>query len=159
MGAERPTEIRAVRSRDPSLSDRANDVLTEELQRVVGADAVEVPADRPHEELIAHGRHRQPMVELADNRVWLALMLLSVLVFGLILALLTGSWWFVVAAVAIDIAGCVAVATNVFAVFGESEHLSPAAAALLEDEGVEDPDALFTRLVAEFTPAGRAIEH
>ena len=37
----------------------------------------------------------------------------------------------------------------------ETEHLSPEATALLENEGVEDPDAFFNRLVDEFAvPVG-----
>jgi hypothetical protein len=145
-------ERRAVRSQDPSLSDRANAVLTDELRRVVGADAVEVPAGRPHVERRRHGGRSGALVELVDNRLALGMFALAAMVVGGVMTLITGSWWFLVAVVALDLIGLLLVATLVLRMTGEQEHLSPTATALLEDEGVEDPDGLFTRLIAEFSP-------
>lgn len=145
-------ERRVVRSQDPSLSDRANAVLTDELRRVVGADAVEVPADRPHVEKRRHGGHSGPLVELVDNRLALGMIGLAAVVVGAVITLITGSWIFLVIAIALDLIGLLLVATLVLRMTGEQEHLSPTATALLEDEGVEDPDGLFTRLIAEFSP-------
>lgn len=151
MSAER-MQRRVVRSQDPSLSARANAVLTDELRRVVGADAVEVPAGRPHVERHRHGGRPGPLVELRDNRLVLGLMGLAAVVVGAVVTLITGSWWFLAGAVALDLLGLLLVATLVLRMTGELEHLSPTASALLEDEGVEDPDGLFTRLIAEFSP-------
>jgi len=146
------TERRVVRSQDPSLSDRANEVLTEELRRVVGAEAVEVPAGRPHVERRRHGGRPGPLVELVDNRLALGMIGLAAIVVGAVVTLITGSWWFLGGAVALDLIGLLLVATMVIRMTGEQEHLSPTATALLEDEGVEDPDGVFTRLIAEFSP-------
>jgi hypothetical protein len=145
-------ERRAVRSQDPSLSDHANALLTDELRRVVGAEAVTVPADRPHVEAASHGGHRGPEVELVDNRLALGMFAVAALVVGAVVSLITGSWWFLVGAVAIDVVGVLLVTTMVLRMTGEVEHLSPETSALLEDEGVDDPDGLFTALVAEFSP-------
>jgi len=145
-------ERRVVRSLDPTLSDRANAILTDELRRVVGAEEVDVPADRRHEELISHGGHAGPVVELVDNRLALGMIAAAAVVVGAVITLITGSVWFLIGAVAIDVIGVMLVTTLVIRMTGEQEHLSPEAAALLEDEGVDDPDGLFSRLVAEFSP-------
>lgn len=147
---------RPVRSHDPSLSDRANAVLTDELRRVVGADAVEVPADRAHVEDDRHGGHNQVLVTIVDNRLAFVSGAFALLVFGAILSLLTHSWWFLGVAALVDLIGTIAVAAIVFQMTGETEHLSPEATALLEDEGVEDPDAVFNALVAEYAAADSA---
>ncbi|MBB4665183.1 hypothetical protein [Conexibacter arvalis] len=151
MSAHR-MERRAVRSQDPTLSDRANAALTEELRRVIGAESVEVPAERPREARRGHGGRPGPWVELVDNRLALGMLALAALVVGAVITLITGSWWFLVGAVALDLIGLVLVATMVIRMTGEQEHLSPEANALLEEEGVDDPDGVFTRLIAEFSP-------
>lgn len=105
------TETRPVRSADPSLSDHANDLLTQELREVIGRDEVELPADRADITREAHATHSPAMAGLVTNRVGVAV--------GLGVAL--------------------------------TEHLDPSTVEQLEREGVADPDALFTQLVAEFT--------
>lgn len=143
-------ERRTVRSDDPSLSPHANEVLTEELRRVVGADVVEVPVARSHEESREHGGHSEPMVALFDNRLSAVMGAFALLVFGGVLTLITKSWWFLGIAFGLDLIGVVVTAAFVVKMTDETEHLSPEATALLENEGVEDPDAFFNRLVDEF---------
>jgi hypothetical protein len=148
-------ERRTVCSEDPSLSPHANDVLTEELRRVVGADVVEVPATRRHEENREHGGHGEEMVALFDNRLSAIMGAFALLVFGGVLTLITRSWWFLGIAFGLDLIGVVVTAAFVVKMTDETEHLSPEATALLENEGVEDPDAFFNQLVDEFaTPVG-----
>jgi hypothetical protein len=48
-------EVREVRSDDPSLSQEANRLLTEELREAVGADRVRVPRGTPRKSERSHG--------------------------------------------------------------------------------------------------------
>lgn len=158
--AEQRRERREVRAADPSLSPEANRLLTDELREVTGSDAVEVPADRPRAERAAHGGRPSLLVTIADNRIPFASGFFAALVIGAVLAATTGSWWLMALAVAVDLVGTFAVAAVILRLTGETEHLAPAAAARLEDEGVEDPDRLFSDLVEEFAPGDEeADEH
>ncbi len=152
---EAARERREVRSQDPSLSPEANRILTEELRQAVGRDAVEVPAARAHAEREPHGGHGALAVVWNEHRLPAAMGLLSVLVFGAILALTTGSWWFLALAVALDLLSLVAVAGFALRMTTHTEHASPSATARLQEEGVEDPDALLSDLVEEYAPDGR----
>jgi hypothetical protein len=148
-------ERREVRAADTSLSPEANRVLTDELRQVVGSDAVEVPGRRPHVERERHGGRTGVAVLLAENRLVVAMTLLAALVVGAIVSLATGSWWFLPLALGFHALGTIVVLMVVLAMTTETEHLSPSAAARLEDEGVSDPDRVFNDLVEEFAPADR----
>ncbi|HEX5146528.1 MAG TPA: hypothetical protein VFV85_05865 [Conexibacter sp.] len=155
-GGEEPTERREVRAADPSLSPAANRVLTEELRRAVGRDAVDVPRARPHAERERHGGHGGVAVGFEQNRLVIAMAFLAALVVGAVVSLVTGSWWFLLLAFGLDVLGVIAVVVLVLSMTTQVEHLSPSAYALLQDEGVEDPDAFFSELVEEYAPQGRA---
>ncbi len=157
---EERREQREVRAADPSLTPEANRVLTDELREVTGRDAVEVPVDRPRTERGRHGGSASLKVFVSDNRIAIAMGLFVALAIGAVLGATTGSWWLVALAVAIDLVGTLVVATVVLRMTGETEHLSPTATARLEEEGVEDPDRLFSDLVEEFAPEDEeAAEH
>lgn len=149
---EERRERREVRAADPSLTPEANRLLTEELREVTGRDAVEVPAERPHVERRAHGGRPALLVFLADNRIAVAMGFFAALAIGAVLGATTASWWLTGLAVAVGVVGTLVVATIVLKLTGETEHLSPAATVRLEEEGVEDPDRLFSDLVEEFAP-------
>lgn len=153
--SDEASERREVRAQDPSLSPEANRVLTDELRAAVGRDVVEVPRARRHAERERHGGRAAVLVALSQNRVLLAMTFLAALVVGAVVSLATGSWWFLPLALAVHALGTVAVAAIVLAMTTQTEHLSPSAAAALEDEGVDDPDAVFSDLVEEYAPADR----
>jgi hypothetical protein len=148
-------ERREVRAHDPSLSPDANRILTEELRAAIGRDVVEVPVERPHVERERHGGHSGFAVGLSDNRLAIGMTFLAALVVGAILSLVTGSWWFLALALGVHALGTLAIVALVLGMTTEVEHLSPSAYARLQEEGVEDPDALFSALVEEYAPAGR----
>lgn len=150
-----PTERREVRAQDPSLSPEANRILTEELREAVGAETSEVPRARPHASAQRHGGRSGLLVTFGANRLLIAMLLLGALVVGAIVVLATGSWWFLLLALAVHALGTLVIVGVILQLTSETEHLSPTAAARLEEEGVADPDALFSDLVEEHAPAGR----
>jgi hypothetical protein len=145
-------ERREVRVEDPSLSPEANRILTEELRAATGREMVEVPRARPRLECEAHGGQPGFAVAVSQNRLAIAMTFLIAVVIGAILSLETGSWWFLPLALVVHALGTLAMIVLVLGMTAQTEHLSPGAAARLEDEGVENPDALFTDLVAEYAP-------
>ena len=141
-----------MRSSDPGLSAEANALLTRELRDIIGSDEVEVPIDRADPAHRRHLRHTPWVADLIDSRVgWLFTLLAAVCV-AAIIAIVSNS--VVVLIVAIAVLG----ATTLLAVRllqdlgSEAEHPSPETAALLEAEGVGDPDRLLQDLVDEFRP-------
>jgi hypothetical protein len=148
-----PTERRAVRSEDPSLSTRANELLTHELQEAIGSDEVIVPKDQPQRSRAAHGDHSPFLATLASNRQILIVTFAAALVLGGIVALVTGQYWAVVVAAALHAIGTVVVAFGALHLTTETEHVSPTVAARLEEEGVADPDRVLSELVEDFAGA------
>lgn len=144
-----------MRVQDPSLSPEANRVLTRELRAVVGDDAVEVPRGRPHVERERHGGRSGFAVALSQNRLVIAMTLLAALVVGAIVSLATGSWWLLLLALGVHALGTLVVVAIVLKMTTQTEHVSPTAAAALQEEGVGDPDAVFSDLVEEYAPADR----
>lgn len=152
---EQRTERRRVEARDPSLSPAANRILTDELRQVTGGGEVEVPADRPRAGGERHGGRPGLLVGMAQNRIALGLTFAVAVVVGAILSLATGSWWILPIPIAVHALGTFVVFGLLMQMTTETEHLSPTAAARLEDEGVADPDAVFGELVEEFAPEGK----
>lgn len=145
-------ERREVRSADPSLSPAANRILTDELREVIGEETTEVPRDRARTTTVSHGGRSRLWVAVTDNRVLFASVGLAGVVIGAVLAMTTGSWWFLPLAVGLDVLGVVVVATMLIGLTTEVEHVAPSAAVRLQEEGVEDPDRVFSDLVEEFAP-------
>lgn len=150
------TEPRFVRSDDPSLSPEANRLLTLELREVIGVESVMVPVGTPVRHTRPHGTRGPLAANLIANRQILLITLATAIVFGVFLSLVTGSWWALVAAVAIHALATTAVAGGVIRLAALTEHVSPAVAARLEAEGVADPDRVLTRLVEEFSGTATA---
>ncbi len=148
-----PTEEREVRSNDPDLSPRANELLTEELRQVVGSDRVTVPAGAARAGEGTGPRAGSIRATLAANRIPLGISFAAALVIGAIVAFATGSWWAVVVAAGLHAAGTMAVAAGAIRLTTLTEHTAPETAARLQDEGVGDPDRRLTELVQEYTDA------
>jgi len=144
------TVRRAVRSDDPSLTPEANRLLTDELREIVGADEVEVPAETPDERDAPHAGRSTILGVIQANKVLFTITLLALLVVGVILSLVTGSWWALVAAAAVHAAGTLLVTTIALRMTSEVEHVDPATSARLQEEGVADPDRVVTELASEF---------
>jgi hypothetical protein len=143
-----------VRSADPGLSAEANALLTKELREIIGSDVVEVPIDRADPAHRRHVRHTPLVADLIDSRLAWVFTLLAAVCVAAIIAIVSNS--VVVLIVAIAVLGVTTVlAVRLLQNLGaEAEHPSPETAALLEAEGVGDPDRLLQDLVDEFRPPG-----
>jgi hypothetical protein len=155
---EREDEVeREVRAEDPDLSPEANRLLTEELREAVGTDRVQVPAERTDSVGRVPGTGHSTLVgTLATNRLLVIISFVILLVVGVIIALATGNWWAVVAACGVHAAGTLIVGTIVLRATTQVEHLDPATAARLEEEGVADPDRALSDLIEHYEAGGDA---
>lgn len=150
------TERRPVRSEDESLSPRANQLLTRELQAAVGSDETVVPEERPRRETRAHGGRSPFTAALSANLPLVIVTFIAALVVGAVIALVTEQYWAVVVAAAVHAIGTLVVAAGAIALTTQTEHMDPTVAARLEEEGVGNPDAVLSDLVEEFSGAQQA---
>ena len=144
------SERRAVASEDPSLSPRANELLTHELREAIGTDEVVVPKDVPDRSHERHATHSPFVATLTANRPILIVTFLVAVVLGGVVALATEQYWAVVVAAALHAIGTLAVTAGAIALTTNIEHVDPAVAARLEEEGVADPDRVLSELVEDF---------
>jgi hypothetical protein len=131
---------------DPSLSPEANRILRDELRAIEGP-----AADRQEPVAPPHALHSPAVANLISARVGGVLTLITAVVVGAIVALASGATWVLIVALAVLCLGTVMVVGLVARLTGEVEHLDPDDAALLEEEGVGDPDRLLEELVDETT--------
>jgi hypothetical protein len=150
------TERRQVRSEDPALSSKANELLTRELQEAVGADEVVVPKNAPRRKDDEHPGHSPFVATLVSNRPIIVVTFLVVLVLGGIVAMVTDQYWAVVLAAALHAIGTLITAAAAIHLTTETEHVAPSVAARLEEEGVADPDRVLSELVEDFAGAQHA---
>jgi hypothetical protein len=149
---QRP-EWRDVVVHEPALSDDANAALTHDALEVIGQPKVHVPADRPYTNL---GEDKDinrsaGWATLTDNRFIIGQVAGPLVVVGAIVALVTDDWWLLPLSVIVLSSGAAFVLRMVFGLMSARERPSPATVALLEEEGVPDPERLFSDIVAEFT--------
>jgi hypothetical protein len=147
---------RSVEVDEPELSALTNAQLTDEVRDVIGADAVEVPADRPHPSAGEHVEHRRslPLPFPLPNNFVVAWGVPALVVIGAIVALavVVHSWWTVVLAFLVLAAMTYIVVAMIIKMTSNPERPSSTTVAAMEEEGVTDPEQLFSDVVAEFTP-------
>jgi hypothetical protein len=144
-------EVREVTVEDPTLSADARRRLTEELREIIGAERVCVPPDRPHPSRGEHPPPARPVAVLAEHRLFLAITFLAFLTIGAIVSLITGDWWLLAVAAGVHAIGTMTVILLTLRMTMITERPSPTAVALLEEEGIRDPEGYFAELVHEFT--------
>jgi hypothetical protein len=147
-----PLEERVVEVHDPKLSDEVNLRLTEELREVIGTDRVRVPADRPR---VSQGEN--PHVRLMDKMTARVVGIVGFVaigaIVGLLIALTHSSWWLTGVTVFVLLVSLFLVTSGIIGLAGVSESPDPSLLAWLGEQGVNDPELLFTELVHEFTPS------
>jgi hypothetical protein len=148
-------ERRAVEVHEPGLSESTNAQLTEEIREVIGADEVEVPADRSHPSAGEHVEHRRslPLPFPLPNNFVVAQGGLALVVIGAIaaLAVVTHVWWTLVLALIVLAAMAYLVVAMIIKMTSNPERPSSTTVAAMEEEGVDDPEQLFSDVIAEFT--------
>jgi hypothetical protein len=156
QGPDQPQlERRNVEVHDPGLSASTNAQLTDEVREVIGADEVEVPGDRPHPAAGEHVEHQRslPLPFPLPNNFVVAQGGLALVVVGAIaaLAVVVHRWWTLVLAVLVLAAMTYLVVAMIIKMTSNPERPQPTTVAAMEQEGVDDPEQLFSDLVAEFT--------
>jgi hypothetical protein len=149
---DRRLEAREVDVTEPELSPAMNRRLTEEVREVIGSDHVEVPVDRARP---SHGdpaprTHRALAPWLPDNLI-IVVMGPGAIVTAAVIALLTNSWWVLPAVVSVLGAMTFVVVAIVLRMTTKTERPSPSIVAALEEEGIRNPEQLFSDVVTEFT--------
>ncbi len=123
---------------------------------MIGADAVDVPVDRPHASSGEHVEHRRslPLPFALPNNFVVAQGGLALVVIGAIaaLAVVTHRWWTLVLAFLVLAAMTYVVVAMIIKMTSNPERPEPTTVAAMEQEGVDDPEQLFSDVVAEFTP-------
>jgi hypothetical protein len=145
--------------RQTQPSRHAKERLVDELREAVGDEAVE-RADIDVDRAIARSdRHKTP--EAGRSRIMFVVFgALGVLVAGVV-ALLLDSWVVLIVLLALHAVLTTIVVTTVLKATENVEKPAPTTVALLEDEGVDDPEGALNRLVdqvAEADEQGRAAE-
>jgi hypothetical protein len=153
-------ERRAVEVHEPGLSASTNAQLTDELRDVIGADEVEIPADRAHPSTGEHVEHRRslPLPFPLPNNFIVAQGGLALVVVGAIaaLAVVIHRWWTLVLALLVLGAMTYLVVAMIIKMTSNPERPDATTVAAMEQEGVDDPEQLFSDVVAEFTPVPEA---
>jgi hypothetical protein len=107
-----------------------------------------VPRDRPHAR--APQRRSGFAATLSANRLILIISFLTLLVVGAVLALITGSWWWLIVPLVVHAIATVALGAGIIHATKQAEKPDPATVAKMEDEGVADPEGTFNELVDEY---------
>jgi hypothetical protein len=147
-----------VGQREPS--ERAKQALIDELRDAIGDEAVEradLDVDR------AIDRHNRPATpEASRSRLMFVVIGVAGIVIAGIVALALESWIVLVALLVLHLIGTTIVVRTAFKATTDVEKPAPTTVALLEDEGVADPEGALNDLVAQATDrdddsrAGRA---
>jgi hypothetical protein len=152
---EREHPEREVRVDDPSLSAEANRALTEDLKEAVGAERVRVPPGGAPRPAASKGGGGVGSV-IAAHRGTLVIALAVLVTIGAAVSVAAGSWWFLVAALAVHAAGTLATTGVALSRLTQVERPRPATEELLESEGVRDPEGRFNQLAEELGGADAA---
>ena len=145
------TELRDVRVDEPQLSDSTNRLLTRDLQQVIGAERVEVPADRPHPSKGDRPKRHGPLGLPLPRNFIVTQAGAGALVFGAIVALITRDWWLLPPAVIVLGLVTWVVVAVVLRMTANPERPAPSTVAAMEEDGIQDPERHFSDIVAEFT--------
>jgi hypothetical protein len=147
MPKDRLEGDKVVVTKNPEYSDRANEIIADEMREAVGAPRVEMREPDAGEKL----RHRRSDTTAVffNNRILLGItgfMLVAVAAF--VGVGLTESWWYLPFAVGVALLGFV-IFTMLFAqTTTEVEKPDPTKVVELEEEGVLDPEGELNERVA-----------
>lgn len=126
----------------------ARELLREELTEVVGEQRAERAERRGAlDEAIDESRARTLVDALRESRAVIAMTLFTALIVGALIALITGTWWFIVVALVLHAIGTLVVVGTTLSLASQQEKPDPSTAVALEARGVRDPDAALEHAV------------
>ena len=129
--------------------EEARGALRRELREVVGEEAAERAEQRGAlDSAMEADRPRTVVGALKESRGLVAITLFAALIVGAVIALITGSWWFLLVALVLHAVGTVVVVATTFSLVSQVESPDPRTAAALEARGVSNPDAALNEAVA-----------
>jgi membrane protein implicated in regulation of membrane protease activity len=129
--------------------EEARDALRQELREVVGEDAAARAEKRGAlDAAMEADRPRTVLGALKESRTLVVITLFAALIVGAVIALITGSWWFLLVALVLHAIGTVVVVATTFSLVSQVESPDPRTAAALEARGVSNPDAALNEAVA-----------
>jgi len=142
--------------------EEARDALRGELEAVVGENAA-ARAERKGalDEAIDGDRPKTVVGAVNEARPLIAVTFFTALIVGAVIALITGSWWFLLVALVLHGVGTVVVVTTAIGFASRVESPDPRTAAALEARGVSDPDGALNHAVevaAEDADGGEAAQ-
>ncbi len=130
-------------------------MLRDELREAVGDEAAETAERRGAlDEAVDAAPPKTVLGVLSQSRAVVVVTFLIALVFGAVIALVTGAWWFVLVALVLHALATTFVVATALSAASEAEHADPRTVAALEARGVADPDAALNRAIGEAADAG-----
>src|SRR5918994_3761042 len=140
-------------------SPEAKERLVDELRDAVGDEAVE-RADIDVDDAVAEsGRGKTP--ETSRSRLMFVVFAAAGVLVAAVVALVLESWIVLIVLLMLHAIATAIVVTTTLRTTGNMEKPAPTTVAMLEDEGVDDPEGALNRLVdqvAEADEHGRAAE-
>lgn len=145
------TERVSVEVRDPALSDRANEELTREVREALGRDEVELPPEQAARAGREHPEEHGLLDHLWERRIVVGVTLGVAVVVAGVLVLTTGSWWWLPAILLVHVVATVVITGAIIKTTTIVESPSSGATAVLQEEGVRDPERELNDQVRSFT--------
>lgn len=146
-----PVEIR-----DEQLSERANEILTEEVREALQTDEVEVSEghaeDLGRADLVAKRRTITSMIW--ESRLLVGVTFFTAVVVGAILALVTGEWWAILIPEVVHFGATILVSYLAIRTTTNVEKPSVEHVGILEEEGVRDPEETLNNAIQAFAGDG-----
>src|SRR4051794_1922055 len=153
MSQEEEETVRVpVEVHDQKLSERANEILTEEVREALNTDEVEVSKahadDLGRTDLSATSRTMTS--QLWESRVLVGVTFFTAVVVGAIIALITGKWWAILIPEVVHFGATMLVSYLAIRSTTNVEKPSAAHVEELAEEGVRDPEETLNNAVQEF---------
>lgn len=130
-------------------SQRAKEALVDELREVVGDETVE-RADLDVERALGESQPR-PKAEANRSRLLLAVVAAVGIAVAVAIALALQSWWLLIPLLTLHAIGTFFVVRTTFRASTDVEKPAPTTQAMLEEEGVADPEGALNDLVDQAT--------
>jgi|GEM_PF-6269357 len=128
--------------------DEARAGLRHELSEVVGDRAAErAERDGTLDKAIDAKAPKTVLGVLSESRVLLAITLFVALIVGAVIALITGSWIFLLVALVLHAIGTAIVVATGLSLASQTESVGAGPGAALEARGVSNPDAALNQAV------------